>query len=128
MKKEKSDSKVPRKAKEKSEKIIQKKEKIQKEESQRNPGEPDLATKKKLVLKLKQQEKWKDSTLKECQEALEKVDWDYNALFIPKRRKKKIEEPIQETIEDSSEPSPVIVIDRNKEKKEYVQGFLDRYK
>lgn len=120
--KEKVNSKRPRKTKENSDKINQKQEKPKAEEPRINSEEPDLATKRKLLSKLKQQPNWEDRSIKECQKALEEVNWDYNALFVKKKRRKKVVEEIPIIEEEEVDDEPVIPVEEEKSP-EYIPGL-----
>ena len=131
VKKENKESipKTSRDSKNKKSKVIQKKENPLTEDKGNNPGTIDDSMKRKLIAKLKQQPGWEDRGVKECQRALEQVDWDYNAIFGKgKRKRKKVEEDEEPQSVQSillEEPDEVIV--DKKEEKGYVQGLDSKW-
>lgn len=131
VKKENKESipKTPRNTKIKKSKVNQEKENPPTEDKGNNPGTIDDSMKRKLIAKLKQQPGWEDRGVKECQRALEQVDWDYNAIFGKgKRKRKKVEEDEEPQSVQSillEEPDEVIV--DKKEEKGYVQGLDSKW-
>lgn len=119
------ESKRPRKTKEKTDIVNQKVDNPKAGQPKIASSDIDLPTKRKLLGKLMQQPNWSERSMKECQQALEEVNWDYNALFVKKKRKRKtvIEEiiPEEETEEDFSEEITEEKISPKKE--EYVPGL-----
>lgn len=131
VKKENKESipKTPRKTKVKESKVNQKKENPPIEDKGNNPGTIDDSMKRKLIAKLKQQPGWEDRGVKECQRALEQVDWDYNAIFgkVKKKRKKVEEEEEQQNVQSILLEEPEEVLQVKEEDKGYVQGLDSKW-
>lgn len=121
--------KTPRKTKAKESKVNQKKENPPTEDKGNNPGTIDDSMKRKLIAKLKQQPGWEDRGVKECQRALEQVDWDYNAIFGKSKKKRKKDEEDEEVQNVQSvlleEPDEVLQV--KEEEKGYVQGLDSKW-
>ena len=124
-------SKTPRKTKAKDSKVNQKKENPPTEDKGNNPGTIDDSMKRKLIAKLKQQPGWEDRGVKECQRALEQVDWDYNAIFGKGKKRRKKNDDIEEEPQNVQsmmleEPDEIIVQDKE-EDRGYVQGLDSKW-
>ena len=121
--------KTPRKTKAKEFKVNQKKENPPTEDKGNNPGTIDDSMKRKLIAKLKQQPGWEDRGVKECQRALEQVDWDYNAIFgkSKKKRKKAEEEEEVQNVQSVLLEEPDEVLKVKEEDKGYVQGLDSKW-
>lgn len=121
--------KTPRKVKAKESKVNQKKENPPTEVKGDNPGTIDDSMKRKLIAKLKQQPGWEDRGVKECQRALEQVDWDYNAIFgKSKKKRKKVEEDEEpQNVQSVLLEEPEEVLQIKEEDKGYVQGLDSKW-
>ena len=121
--------KTSRKSKAKESKVNQKKENPPTEDKGNNPGTIDDSMKRKLIAKLKQQPGWEDRGVKECQRALEQVDWDYNAIFgkSKKKRKKVEEEEEQQNVQSVLLEEPEEIVQVKEEDKGYVQGLDSKW-
>lgn len=121
--------KTSRKSKAKESKVNQKKENPPTEDKGNNPGTIDDSMKRKLIAKLKQQPGWEDRGVKECQRALEQVDWDYNAIFgkSKKKRKKVEEEEEQQNVQSVLLEEPDEIVQVKEEDKGYVQGLDSKW-
>lgn len=121
--------KTSRKTKANKSKVNQKKENPPTEDKGNNPGTIDDSIKRKLIAKLKQQPGWEDRGIKECQRALEQVDWDYNAIFgkNKKKRKKVEEEEEQQNIQSILLEESDGILQVKEEDKGYVQGLDSKW-